>query len=155
MLVKSRLVMLPHGGDSTDMTDTDTDTGCHKNGVAYPALNLRLAIPQQLLWKKTSESALDKKPVSTQSNPASCEDFKLPDADVRLSPVKSQRPSILSKSPLSSEHRPRSSLNPRQVKHKPRNQRVLTRTPYQTMNWIWTSAQIWHAWFQPIWLLKV
>ena len=25
MLVKSRLVMLPHGGDSTDMTDTDTD----------------------------------------------------------------------------------------------------------------------------------
>ena len=26
VLVKSRLVMSPHGGDSTDMTDTDTDT---------------------------------------------------------------------------------------------------------------------------------
>ena len=37
--------------------------------------------------KKTSESALDKKTASTQSTPASCEDFKLPDVDVRLSPV--------------------------------------------------------------------
>ena len=68
--------------------------------------------PPAATVKRTSESALDKKPVSTQSNPASCEDFKLPDADVRLSPVKSQRPSILSKSPLSLEHRPRTSSQP-------------------------------------------